>query len=150
MSQTHKGSLWWGVEPEEPNTLKDAKPGPIMNNAGVRAAKAELEFARAQEQIALLATRYGGEVAAHDETSKRADEWMVRSYQEKERRKAAERELEQLKPLAGLLNLLAYEGGTVVCSSALSPAEIAIAQAQGRVAVRGDGIGFVWQKKKAP
>jgi len=78
-------------------TLREAKPGRLTNNAGVRAAAAELELSR-------------------------------------------------LKPLLDLFELLAYEGGYIVCTSSLSPEEIVIANAQGRMAVRADGIGFVWQR----
>lgn len=79
------------------SALKEAEPGPLMNNAGVRAAVAELA-------------------------------------------------LEKLAPLLELFELLAYEGGYIVCTSSLSPEEIVIANAQGRMAVRADGIGFVWQR----
>ena len=78
-------------------TLQDAKPGSLMNNAGVRAAKAELELSR-------------------------------------------------LKPLLDLFELLAHEGGYIVCTDSLSPEDIVVARAQGRMAVRADGIGFVWQR----
>lgn len=54
---------------------------------------------------------------------------------------------DMVKDMLNLFELLAYEGGEIVCTSSLSPHEIAMANAQGRMVVRNDGIGFVWRRK---
>lgn len=47
-----------------------------------------------------------------------------------------------------LLSQLISEGGAIVCTGDCSVIEIADAQATGRMAVNGDGIGFIRRTKE--
>ena len=49
--------------------------------------------------------------------------------------------------LKDLLNKLAIDGGTIVCSSECSEMEIAIAKSCNKMYVDNDGIGYVWRAK---
>ena len=46
-----------------------------------------------------------------------------------------------------LLNDLAKEGGAIVCTDSCTPLEIAAARANGDMAVREDGVGFIRRQK---